>query len=271
MPADLHIHTNCSDGIISPEGLVKQAKEAGLTVIAITDHDTVAGIPRAIAEGEKLGVRVIPGIEFTTDVPGTEIHILGYFIDYKIEWLNDILEKIRGDRINRLQKILDKLKKLGVNLKAEDVTKYIDKGSIGRPHVARALIEKGYVRSIQEAFNRYLDFNAPAYVPHYKLTPSEAVKTVIKAGGVAVYAHPGVSADDEIIPELIKAGLAGLEVYYSNHSDLQIRHYLSLAEKYGLLVTGGSDFHGSIMREVKLGDIKLDDKIVAKLEEYRKK
>lgn len=277
MPADLHIHTSFSDGLLSPEEVVKRAHKSGLTIIAITDHDTVDGIPRAMAEGGRIGIKVIPGIEFTTDLPETEVHILGYYIDYKADWLLELLKRIRNDRINRIYKIVEKLKKLGINVDVNEILTLaclpagrVDIGSVGRPHVARVLLQKGIVNSIQEAFNKYLDYNAPAYVPHFKLTPSEAVKTVIRAGGAPVYAHPAVSNKDDIIPELIKEGLAGIEVYYSRHSDSQIRHYLSLAKKYGLLVTGGSDYHGfGTMRDVSLGDIKMSDEEVRKLEAYK--
>jgi predicted metal-dependent phosphoesterase TrpH len=272
MPADLHIHSNFSDGLLSPEEIVRKARDSGLTVISITDHDIVDGIEPAIAEGEKLGIKVIPGIEFTTDLPDTEIHILGYYIDYKTKWLKELLLKIREDRTNRIYKISEKLKKLGIDINAEDVLALAEKGSVGRPHVARLLLEKGIVKSIQEAFNKYLDNDAPAYVPHFRLTPAEAVETIVKAGGIPVYAHPAVSNKDEIIPELMAKGLAGIEVYYSKHSDAQVKHYKSLAKKYGLLMTGGSDYHGfGTARDVPLGSARLPDDCVSKLEERNKK
>lgn len=272
MPADLHIHSNFSDGLLSPEEIVRKARDEGLTVISITDHDIVDGIDSATAEGKKMGIKVIPGIEFTTDLPGTEIHILGYYIDHKAHWLQELLSRIRDDRKNRIYKIVDKLKKIGVDISAEEILKLAEKGSAGRPHVARVLLDKGLVKSVQEAFNKYLSNDAPAYVPHFRLTPAEAVQTIKKAGGIPVYAHPAVSNKDEIIPELMVNGLAGIEVYYSKHSDYQIRHYKALAEKYGLLMTGGSDYHGfSTVRDVSLGEVKLPDADVRKLEEYLKK
>jgi len=271
MPADLHIHTNFSDGLLSPEDMVRQAKKAGLTTIAVTDHDTVDGVARAIEEGAKVGVRVIPGIEFTTDVPEAEVHILGYFIDHKAEWLLELLKKIREDRVARLYKMLDKLGKLGIKIDPQEILTLVDLGSVGRPHVARALLSKGKVRSIQEAFDKYLDFGAPAYVAHFKLTPMEAIATIRKAGGVSVLAHPGVSDMDGIITDLVSSGLMGIEVYYSKHTREQVNHYLQMTEKYGLLATGGSDFHGSVMRDVALGDIKVPDDVVNKIEEKLKK
>ncbi len=272
MPADLHIHSNFSDGLLSPEEIVRKARDAGLTVIAITDHDTVDGIGPAIAEGEKIGVKVIPGIEFTTDTKDNEIHVLGYYIDYKAQWLRQLLQKIREDRKNRIYKIVDKLKELGVDINAQEVLALAENGSAGRPHVARMLIQKGIVKNIPEAFNKYLVRGAPAYVPHFRLSPVEAVQTIVKAGGIPVYAHPAVSNSDEIIPELMAKGLAGIEVYYGKNSDAQVKHYRALAEKYGLLMTGGSDFHGfGTGRDVSLGDVNLPDDRILELEEHLKK
>jgi 3',5'-nucleoside bisphosphate phosphatase len=272
MPADLHIHSNFSDGLLSPEEIVRKARDAGLTVIAITDHDTVDGIGPAIAEGEKVGVKVIPGIEFTTDTKDNEIHVLGYYIDYKAQWLQQLLLKIREDRKNRIYKIVDKLKEQGVDISAQEVLALAENGSAGRPHVARMLIQKGIVKNIPEAFNRFLVRGAPAYIPHFRLTPSEAVQTIVKAGGIPVYAHPAVSNSDEIIPELMANGLAGIEVFYGKHSDAQVKHYRALAEKYGLLMTGGSDFHGfGTGRDVSLGAAQLPDERISAMEEHLKK
>lgn len=270
MPADLHIHSNLSDGFLSPEDIVKKAGEAGLTTISITDHDTVAGVDRAIEAVDKAGMKLIPGIEFSTDLPDTEIHILGYFIDHKADWFRALLRKIMDDRISRIHRTVGKLNDLGIDIKVEDVLKLADVGSVGRPHVARALMEKGAVGSIQEAFNRYLDMRSPAYVPHFKLTPYQAIETIVKAGGIPVYAHPGVSKKDEMIPSMMEKGLAGIEAYYCRQNKAQEKHYLSLAKKYGLLVTGGSDFHGlGTGRDILLGDMKLPDSFIDKLEEFR--
>lgn len=183
MPADLHIHSNFSDGVDSPEEIVRLAAAAGLTAISLTDHDGIDGIERAEEEGRRAKVEVIPGIEFTTENPRAEIHILGYFIDYKDPELLSVLEKIQADRVKRIYKIVKKLKALKVDIEPEDVFSISGKKSPGRPHVARALIGRGAVSSFKEAFNRYLDFRAPAYVPHYKLSPEEAVRLIVKVGG----------------------------------------------------------------------------------------
>ena len=268
MAADLHVHSNFSDGVDSPEELVRQAAAVGLKTIALTDHDNVDGIERALAEGERLGVEVIPGIEFTTEDERAEIHILGYFINYRNPELLSILEKIKTDRVKRIYRIVEKLKMLGVEIEPEEIFSVSGNKAPGRPHVARALIKKGVVSSFKEAFDRYLDFHAPAYVSHYKLLPQEAVGLIGKVGGIAVFAHPGISKCDEVIPDLMAAGLRGLEVYYSGHRPEQTNHYLNLARKYGLLVTGGSDFHGiDSGREVRLGDLTIPDELVEKLKD----
>ncbi|MFC1637517.1 PHP domain-containing protein [Candidatus Margulisiibacteriota bacterium] len=266
MPADLHIHTTFSDGTLGPEEIVRLAKKAGLTTIAITDHDVVAGIDQAQQAGQAVGLEVIPGIELTTEDLDTEIHILGYFIDHHDPGLIEIITRIQKSREERIFKICEKLKGLGVDLGPEKVFELAGHRAAGRPHVARALLADGHIKDFKEAFIRYIGFNGPAYVSHYKLSPEEAIKLVMAAGGVPVYGHPAVSNRDQVIPELIKAGLAGIEAYYGGHNHSQTRHYLKLAEKYGLLVTGGSDFHGgSTGREIELGQLSLADELMEKL------
>ena len=266
MPADLHIHSNFSDGIDTPEEIVKQAAAAGLKTIALTDHDTLAGIERALAAGEQAKVEVIPGIEFTTENPRSEVHILGYFMDRQSSELAEVLAKIQQGRVDRIYQIVKKLKGLGLEIEPEEVFALSGKNSPGRPHVARVLMRKGVVSSFKEAFIRYLDFRAPAYVPHYRLLPAEAVKLVKRTGGIPVFAHPVISNCDEIIPELAAAGLRGLEIYYPGYYADQIEHYLAIAVKNDLLATGGSDYHGGdVGRDLKLGDHTIPDELVDKL------
>lgn len=269
MPADLHVHSNFSDGTDSPEQLVEQAAAAGLSTLALTDHDTVAGLDRAIAAGERHGIEIIPGIEFTTEIPRAEVHILGYFLDRFNSGLLAELSRIRQGRIDRISLIVKKLRELGVAIEADEVFAIAGQGSPGRPHVARALIRRGTVQNFREAFQKYLDFRAPAYVPHYRLSPAGAVKLVKQAGGLPVFAHPVVSNCDEIIPELAAAGLRGLEIYYPGYYADQIDHYLALASKYDLLATGGSDYHGADAKEMKLGDHTVPDDLVDRMrDEY---
>lgn len=268
MPADLHIHSRLSDGTDSPEEIVAMAKAGGLTAISITDHDMTDGIEPARALGKEVGLELIPGIEFTTDSTGTELHILGYFINYQDPQFMAALEKIQADRVNRIYRIVDKLKELNIAIEADDVFALSGKKAPGRPHVARAMIKKGFVSSFKEAFNRYLDSRGPAYVPHFKMLPNETIQLITSCGGIAVFAHPAVSNCDQLIPGLMADGLKGIEAYYSGHRPDQTEHYLGLAQKYGLLVTGGSDYHGENSgREIKLGQFNIPDQLVEKLKD----
>jgi predicted metal-dependent phosphoesterase TrpH len=268
MPADLHLHTFYSDGTQSPQIIVELAAKNGLTTIAITDHDVVTGIDPAIEVGKKVGVEVIAGIEFTTEALNTEVHILGYFVDYYDQLLLTNIDKIQHGRESRIFKICEKLKNLGVEIQAEEVFALAGHRAPGRPHVARVLVKKGFVSSIKEAFDRYLDFHGPAYVSHYKLSPAEAIKLVLGAKGLPVYAHPASSNCDQIIPDLMAAGLVGLEVYYFSHNQSQVKHYQALAKKYGLLLTGGSDYHGAGSgRDIELGNFSIPDNLVKKLKD----
>ncbi|MBU0502182.1 MAG: PHP domain-containing protein, partial [Candidatus Margulisbacteria bacterium] len=266
MPADLHVHTKLSDGLESPEELVLLAKEGGLNIVAITDHDVIAAIARAQEKGRELGLEVIPGIEFTTEDYGAELHILGYFIDYHNPQLLDSIKKMQKGREDRIFKICEKLKGLGFELDPDKIFGQAEHRAPGRPHIARAMVEAGYVNNFREAFRGCLEFGGPAYVPHYKLTAIEAIKLISEASGLAVFAHPAVSGCDQVIPDLMSAGLAGLEVYYPSHNEGQTEHYLNLAKKYNLLATGGSDYHGlDSGRNLKLGDFTIPDELVEKL------
>ena len=266
MPADLHIHTALSDGTNSPEEIVTLAKGAGLSAVSITDHDLVDAIVPAMGKGNELGVEVIPGIEFTTEQQETEIHILGYYFQYDHPALLAEIKLLQEDRVKRIYKIVDKLKGLNLPIEADDVFALARNKAPGRPHVARSLLKKGLVGSIKEAFQRYLANSGPAYVPHYKLSPKEAIMLIKKAGGLPVFAHPAVSACDQLIPELMLAGLRGIEVYYPGHSTSQVQHYQQLAQKYGLLQTGGSDYHGeNTGRDIRLGDVSISDDLLDKI------
>ena len=259
----MHLHTNFSDGTDTPEQLLTFAKEAGLTTISVTDHDTAAGVSLAVKKGQELGLEVIPGIEFSTDDYNTEIHILGYFIDLENQTLQEMLKKLQQGRQDRIYKMCAKLQKMKVDLKAETVLELAGNQAPGRPHVARAMVAEGYIDNFREAFRGYIEFGAPAYTEHYKMKAVEAIKLVLDAGGLPVYAHPGVSNCDRAIPDFLKAGLVGIEAIYPLHGDSGTQHYLNLATKYGLLATGGSDYHGQEAgRRLKLGEFVLDDKYV---------
>lgn len=246
MTADLHIHTTASDGRLSPHEVVRQAELAGLSYIAITDHDTVAAYAELNGYVHTAASRlsIIPGIEFSTDLPRHEVHILGYCIDINNVRFRDQLESILADRLKRSRLIVDKLNKLGYSI---DYNRVMDTAgqtrAIGRPHIAKVLVEDGHFKSIREAFEQVLGKNSPAYVPHYKLTPEQVIKLIEQVGGTAILAHPGLIGDDKLVLDLIKAGIHGLEVYHPEHDQASANKYLAFANKYNLKVTGGSDFH----------------------------
>jgi len=266
---DLHLHTNFSDGTLSPAELVKQAKEVDLSAIAVVDHDTVSGIDLSLEAGEKLGVEVLPGIELTVENQGREIHLLGYLIDHQSQKLKDQLVILRQNRIERIHKITLKLKKLGLNLEPEAVFKISQKGSPGRLHIARAMAAEGLVSSTYEAFHKYIGDKGPAYVAGFRLSPAEGIGLIRAVSGIPVLAHPYAVGDDAMIPKLVDLGLMGLEVYYSEHSPAQTSNYLKLAQKFGLLLTGGSDFHGASKPDTKMGAIKIPYTLVEKLKEAK--
>lgn len=243
---DLHVHTTASDGRHSPAEVVRMAGEAGLAGIAITDHDTVAGLEEAIAAGQKHGVRVIAGVEISTVVEDREIHVLGYGFNRHDPLLLERLASQRRIRETRNEAILARLKQLGLPLADEEVREAAPRrdGSIGRPHIAEALVRKGYVQNVREAFDRYLAEGALAYVKPPRIGPLEAVRWIHEAGGKAIIAHPGLYRHDRLVIRLLEGGADGLEADHSDHHEEMVRHYRTLARKSNKLATGGSDFHG---------------------------
>lgn len=247
---DLHIHTTASDGVMSPSGIVRYAKTKGLQAIAITDHDTVDGLEEGLLEGEKVGFEVIPGIEISAQHSPGSMHLLGYFLNVRHPLLKERLEYLQKARAERNPKIVENLNRLGIRLTYEEVVKASGGGQVGRPHFAQVLMEKGYVRSFQEAFDRFLKKGAPAYVEKLRFSPQEALHFIKEAGGVAVLAHPktlgfsGHAALEGIVLRLMEEGLKGIEVYYPEHSALEITQFRTLAVRNNLLVTGGTDYHG---------------------------
>ncbi|MBN1367327.1 MAG: PHP domain-containing protein [Dehalococcoidales bacterium] len=256
---DLHIHSNYSDGKFSPKELVEKAVNIGLKVMAISDHDSVDGIPSAVDAAKAYPqLTFIPGVEISTDVPNGEIHVLGYFIDYNNPELLSTLLRMRESRVERARKMVNKLASLGIKVEWERVLQIAQGSSVGRPHIAQAMQEKGYISSFKEAFNKYIGRNGPAYVERGKMTPAEAVKLIIKSGGLAVFAHPITYKDYETaIIDMVTAGLVGVEAYYNNSTVEDIRKILSLADKYNLVPTGGSDYHGIEATEVQMGGVEV--------------
>lgn len=256
---DLHAHTVVSDGTLTPTELVELAAREGLAAIAVTDHDHVGGIAEARRAGERLGVEVVPGIELSVSHRAGEFHLLGYLLDPEESRLLAALATLREDRAGRAARIVERLNALGVDVSIEDVAREAGTdggGSIGRPHVARALMAKGLVGSMKEAFDLYLADGRPAAVPKRKMTAQEALALVHGAGGVAVLAHPvtvRVEAREALVRELAQLGLDGIEVTHSKHGAAEREAFGSLARELGLVETGGSDFHGENKPDVRLG------------------
>jgi len=243
---DLHIHSTASDGKFSPADIVCKAAERGLTIIALADHDTVDGIVPALAAAKAFPqLKVIPCVEISTDVPEGEIHVLGYFIDYTDHKLKASLERMRHSRRERAYGMVTKLGKLGIHIEWQRVQEIAGAGSIGRPHIAQAMLEKGYIASIREAFTKYISRHGPAYVEREKMTPQEAVELILRSNGLPVLAHPLTTNDPEtMVIELKAAGLVGIEVYYNGYTTEQIYRLVGLANRCNLITTGGSDYHG---------------------------
>jgi predicted metal-dependent phosphoesterase TrpH len=243
---DLHIHTTASDGKFSPEEIVNKALDLGVAVIAICDHDTVDGIASALETAMIFPqLKVIPGVEVSTLAPGSEVHVLGYFIDFNAPELRAALDNLRNSRRERAKAIIAKLEGLDVCIDWQRVQELAGSGSIGRPHIAQAMLEKGYITSFKEAFNKYIGLGGPAYIERHKITPQEAVALIIKSNGLPVLAHPLTIIDPEMMIAGLKAvGLVGMEVHYNGYTEDERNMLARLARNYDLIATGGSDYHG---------------------------
>lgn len=243
---DLHLHSTASDGVFPPAEVVRKAATRKLRYMALTDHDSVDGIAEALAEGEKHpGLTVIPGVEISTDIAAGDVHILGYFINWQDETLKRQLAGMRDSREERGLAMVEKLAELGMPLEWSRIKEIAGDAVIGRPHIAQAMVEKGYISYIGEAFEKYISRDGPAYAERIKLDPAGAVALIKAAGGLAVMAHPLTLPNaEEMIRELAAAGLTGIEVYYASYREYEIERLKRWAEKYGLVATGGTDYHG---------------------------
>lgn len=253
---DLHTHSNASDGLYAPAELVRLAHEAGLTRLGLVDHDTTDGLEEAEAAGEALGVTVIPGVEINTELAHGlgEAHILGYYVEYARPEFQRSLHTLRDARERRGERMVERLRTLGLNITWEQVRELAG-GAVGRPHIARALIENGYATSVSDAFDRYLSPGRPGYIPRYKLSAENAVRLIKSARGVPVLAHPAAIHDleERVVAPLVMIGLQGLECYYGEYEPATVERLLRLADAYGLVPTGGSDYHGPNMHPTPLG------------------
>jgi predicted metal-dependent phosphoesterase TrpH len=268
MRIDLHMHSTASDGVYAPVEVVRMALERSIDVIALTDHDNLAGIRPAQQAAAGTSLTVLAGVELSSEDPKRETHILGYLMDVDCAPFLAHLSEMREARSGRADRIVEKLNTLGMAVSIDRVRQIAGTGAIGRPHIAQAMVEGGYVGGLQEAFDRYIDNNGPAYVPRYQLAPETAIAWIHEAGGVAVMAHPGHYADYEpTIRLLAPAGLDGIEVYYPDQGPALVQHLLVLARELDLIATGGSDFHrrdgdGS----ARLGSVNVPAEVPAQLQ-----
>lgn len=265
MYADLHLHTNFSDGTYTPEELAGHAGRCGFKAIALTDHDTMEGCARMAMACGALNVEFIPASELTAEHEGTELHMLGYFLDAQNQKLLADMARFQEVRVQRIHEMVARLNRLGVPVQAEAVFTLASCRAPGRPHVARTLVQGGWCSSLDEAFERFLRKGKPAWVPKFKISATDAINLIHHAGGLACVAHPGLNHADEIIPDLVAAGMDGIECFHTKHSTALTQRYLEMADKYHLLVTGGSDCHGMSKGKPLIGSIKIPYDCVERL------
>lgn len=267
MYADLHLHTNFSDGTYTPEELAGHLARCGFKAAALTDHDTMEGCERMAVACQNRGVEFVPGTELTAEHDGCELHVLGYFLDAQNPRLQVQLARFQEVRQRRIHEMAARINSAGVPLRAEAVFTLASCRAPGRPHVARALVQGGWCSSLDEAFERFLKRGRPAWVPKFKISALEAIKLVHQAGGLAVMAHPGLNHSDDIIPGLVEAGLDGIECFHTKHSTSTTQRYLEIADRCHLLVTGGSDCHGLSKGKPLVGSIKVPYEVVVRMRE----
>jgi predicted metal-dependent phosphoesterase TrpH len=263
--ADFHTHSTASDGRLTPTELIDLAAGRGVEIMALTDHDSIEGIEEATeAAAKRPGFTLIPGVEMSTDIPGAEVHVLGYFLNVGDSELQETLTRLRDSRVGRARRMVDKLRDLGVEVEWERVQAIAGDGAVGRPHVAQALLEKGHISTIAEAFEKYIGRNGPAYAEREKMTPVEVVTFLARKRYLPVLAHPAdLDNLDELLSQLKAAGLVGMEVYYQDYDEATIERLLAYARRHDLLAMGGSDFHGlGNERERLPGDIPLPDSAI---------
>jgi predicted metal-dependent phosphoesterase TrpH len=266
---DLHTHSNVSDGLLTPAALVEEADRRRLRAIALTDHETVAGLAEAEATAARLGIDFIPGVEINSDADRHEVHILGYYVNREDTDFVAALAMLERQRLERIERMVDQLQAIGTPLDVDRVLELAGPGTIGRPHVARAMIERGYVATVGEAFDRYLASGRPGFVPRRRNDPLAAVDMIRRNGGVPVLAHPLTTGDVEaILARLVPVGLMGMEVYYGEYDRTTQRDLQSIADRWGLLSTGGSDYHGEGFKQGRdLGGPPVPIEVVDRLRE----
>jgi predicted metal-dependent phosphoesterase TrpH len=266
---DLHIHTTASDGLLTPEEVLEIAKREGLSAISITDHDTIDGYLAAKEEAQELGIELIPGVELSVAYKGDDFHLLAYLIDCENPQFLKKINSFQEERRARGEKMVEKLNELGIDLSMETVKNIAGRSSVGRPHLADALLKEEFVHTYEEAFARYLGYHAPAYVSKRFLTPQEGIELIHLIRGVAVLAHPGTGRSQQAIYDFLQLGLDGIEAYHHKHDRQASQHYVNLARKLGLIYTGGSDCHGRRDRKTLIGTVKVPYRCVDMLRKVK--
>lgn len=270
--ADLHVHTHFSDGTSAPEEVVRCAQQKGLSCIAICDHDSVDGIDPSLEAAKGTALEIIPGVELTIIESGKEIHMLGYFIEWKEAWFAELLKKVQRERVVRMDRMIEKLKNFDIRVDREKVMELAGgKGSMGRLHLARALAEIGAVSSVGAAFRKYIGDFGPCYVEDIGFAAKEAIETIVRAGGVPVVAHPYSIGNDILIEKFIAYGMRGIEVYHTEHDRRLTEKYEAIVKEHDLVITGGSDCHGMGKGRILMGRIKLPYRHVEHLKEEAQK
>ncbi|MBA4370512.1 MAG: hypothetical protein C0418_02905 [Coriobacteriaceae bacterium] len=265
VPLDLHVHSTFSDGTFAPEDLVAHASALGLDALAIADHDCVDGVPAALDAASEHGLLLVPAVELSCSWRGHDVHVLGYFVDHTDAAFRRRLDLLRDARRERAARIVSSLEHAGYDVSLDEVMRLAEDGSVGRTHVARALLERGHVGTVAEAFERFLARDRPFYVPKAETEPAEAVATILAGRGLPVLAHPGVTRVDDLIPDLVAAGLRGLEAYHGDHTPQDRTRYAAMAAAGGLLVTGGSDYHGPGFPNPPMGETHVPDEVLPAL------
>ncbi len=262
---DLHIHSERSDGSFTSQAIIDYAFKIGLKAISITDHDDISGLEFSMQYCQQQGIEFITGVEISARTRPYDLHLLGYFFDYKNQQLKNYIAFFQNERLKRAKKIVELLKNYGIYLPFNLILKRAGNGSVGRPHIADIMLEEGYVHTYQEAFNKYLGDGCPCWVPKYKISPAEAIALINNAGGLCFIAHPGSDVTDEGLMQLIKIGLDGIETIHPRHTQQQVNHYREIIQKHQLLETGGSDCHGVRKSQVMIGQFNVPYTIVEKM------
>lgn len=271
MNIDLHIHTTASDGTLTPREVVREAARAGLRVLSIADHDTMSGVPEALAAQSAHDVLVVPGVEVSAEHPWGEVHILGYWVEPDDPVFEEFLERPRSARAPRIIEMCKRLDAMGLDVRPEEVFEEAGgRETVGRPHLAKVLLRKGYVGGMDEAFRKYLRKGTPGYVKRFKHGTAETIAMIHRCGGVSVIAHPGLCRDPELVDSLIAEGAMGIEVLCHEHDAETVKKYSELADRHGLLKTGGSDYHGEMLEKpFRLGDLRVPYSFYLELIEAR--